>query len=615
MPDFRNAYHFVPRLKPTPETLLELPKTQASFGLTPQTATFGHAVYAEGALSGRLRCRITLETPMVIGAGRLRQDRSHTIVEPFLFKGLPAVPATSIKGVISSVAEAASMAPFRVLENMKLTIRTGGRGSVRKSQGDPGVMMGRSHDYFAPDSLPSTMSRKTIHLVESMFGFVRMEGPGSRKQDKELVSVAGKLRFSHGCLPANPEPLNAADVLSDGEYSKDRGVLAGEISLTRLKEQAQPMKVPPNNSDLRSATPNFYFKRKSAPEQFIDKASYASQPPATFEPQGGKFYLHHPDGRTGEPWKTADRQRESRDLERKAAAAPIKAGTEFEFSVDFDNLTAREFELLCFALKPTPKFRHKIGLGKALGLGSIRIDILDCTLVDRAQRYRVENTFASDPRSVGTNISAVDAGKAAESHLRWLERNDPAALVALLAIGEIHAFDEANLEAKVPVLWVPLAESKFSAIGTPFAESKSYEWFTENDKAHAQKLEPIHRRDYIPMLGTRTRPKRNGDMSRPAPQPQPATGMAADITIPSSNRTTLQEGEIRGTLKFFKAGPDGAYFGFVIPHGGGKDVHIGQEAGMAAGLEKLPQNSKVAVAFTTKLDTQGKSTVATIRKF
>lgn len=302
MPDFRNAYHFVPRLKPTSETLLALPQTQASFGLTPQTVTFGHAVYAEGAHSGRLRCRITLETPMVIGAGRIRQDRSHTIVEPFLFKGLPTVPATSIKGVISSVAEAASMAPFRVLENMKLTIRTGGKGSVRKSQGDPGVLMGRSHDYFPPNGLPSSMSRNSIHLVESMFGFVRMEGPGGRRQDRTaIVSVAGKLRFSHGYLLTYDARANAAKFLNSGDWTKDRGVLAGQITLTRLKEQAQPMKVPPNNSDLRSATPNFYFKRKSAPEQFIDKASFASAPPADYEPQGGKFYLHPPTARRGNP--------------------------------------------------------------------------------------------------------------------------------------------------------------------------------------------------------------------------------------------------------------------------------------------------------------------------
>ena len=40
--------------------------------------------------------------------------------------------------------------------------------------------------------------------------------------------------------------------------------------------------------------------------------------------------------------------------------------------VDFDNLSPRELGLLLYALKPAEGFRHKLGMGKPIGLGGVR---------------------------------------------------------------------------------------------------------------------------------------------------------------------------------------------------------------------------------------------------
>lgn len=621
MSEFRNAYHFVPRRQPIPETLFRLPETQKEFGLTPETAALGHAIYAEGTHSGRIRCRVTLESPIVIGAVRHRQPNNHSIVEPFLFKGMPAVPATSIKGVISSVAEAASLAPFRVLENMNLTVRPAGKYNhqtkqfelaSRISSGNPGVSMGRTHDYFPGESLPSSMSRRDIHLVESMFGFVRMEGAdGERPGKTGIVAVAGKLRFSHALPAGDFAGQSMSSLFLQGDYLPSAGAFENGMKLSRLKEQAQPMKAPPNNANLRSATPNFYFRRKSNPEAYIGKADFGSKPARDFDPQGGKFYLHSPEARTGEPWKTADTRRGTSDLERKTAAAPIKAGTQFEFSVDFDNLTMRELELLCFALRPSPQFRHKIGLGKALGLGSIRIDILECAVVDRQSRYAVESVFSQDPRASGSSGGGFDAATASNNHILWLTARDPAALNALMAIGETHVFGEANKDAQIPVLWVPLTEAKFASRDKPGAEDKSFDWFMENDKKGKQKLQPISRRNFVPTLDTESTPNRGGVEARGASQPG---STSTQNTKPDGGGIVLTEGERMGTLKFFKPGKDGLLFGFVIPDGGGPEIHIGSDPGQKAGLNRVPPNTRIRVVFSVKLDADGRPTVKEIRK-
>jgi CRISPR/Cas system CSM-associated protein Csm3 (group 7 of RAMP superfamily) len=94
--------------------------------------------------------------------------------------------------------------------------------------------------------------------------------------------------------------------------------------------------------------------------------------------RGRKFYYHRPLG----PRTTSERNRYNKTIE------AIKPGAAFEFKVDYNNLTDDELALLVFALVLEEGMCHKVGMGKPVGLGSAKIEIVCGEQVDREARYQ-----------------------------------------------------------------------------------------------------------------------------------------------------------------------------------------------------------------------------------
>jgi len=107
--NFRNPYHFVPvaqggnRRDLTVQTFRSLPQ-------------ISHASYGAGLHSGTIRCRLRLATPIVVGAEQTRSDGEPARVEPFFLDGKPAIAGSTLRGLISSVAEAGSNSALRILD-------------------------------------------------------------------------------------------------------------------------------------------------------------------------------------------------------------------------------------------------------------------------------------------------------------------------------------------------------------------------------------------------------------------------------------------------------------------------------------------------------------------
>ena len=84
---------------------------------------------------------------------------------------------------------------------------------------------------------------------------------------------------------------------------------------------------------------------------------------------------------------------------------PLAPGVKFSFSVRFDNLTDNELGALLWALTlPGTEHlasAHKLGMGKAIGMGSVKIDIDSLDMLDLSARYQsLDNTGFSvaDPQ-------------------------------------------------------------------------------------------------------------------------------------------------------------------------------------------------------------------------
>jgi len=107
------------------------------------------------------------------------------------------------------------------------------------------------------------------------------------------------------------------------------------------------------------------------PDKKETLAHYGS-PPSTTQVRGHKLYLH----RGSDPDIEADateREHESQ-LTR---FVPVKKGVRFKFTVHFENLRPEELGALWWALalpgEAGKEYRHKLGMGKPLGMGAVKI--------------------------------------------------------------------------------------------------------------------------------------------------------------------------------------------------------------------------------------------------
>ncbi|MCD6101020.1 MAG: TIGR03986 family CRISPR-associated RAMP protein [Candidatus Marinimicrobia bacterium] len=159
---------------------------------------------------------------------------------------------------------------------------------------------------------------------------------------------------------------------------------------------------------LGSPKPQYYpFYLRPEPSQnkdpWKDVAYYTkmSQPPWALTPgtiRGRKFYLHHPKGRTKEALEDVKRKLEDLSLEnieedekerwknihthQNATCAVLPQEVTFKGYIEFESLDPYELGMLLWALtisdnplNESKEHAHKLGMGKGIGLGSIRFHI------------------------------------------------------------------------------------------------------------------------------------------------------------------------------------------------------------------------------------------------
>lgn len=114
---------------------------------------------------------------------------------------------------------------------------------------------------------------------------------------------------------------------------------------------------------------------------------------------GRKFYFHHygelKEERRLIPIPNSPGSFRNQHIE------PLDRGTVFDARIDFTNLEADEFAALLLAITLKPEMRHKIGYGKPIGLGSIRMELTGLSLVDYAARYAVSRASRTN-RGIST---------------------------------------------------------------------------------------------------------------------------------------------------------------------------------------------------------------------
>jgi CRISPR/Cas system CSM-associated protein Csm3 (group 7 of RAMP superfamily) len=146
----------------------------------------------------------------------------------------------------------------------------------------------------------------------------------------------------------------------------------------------------PTNNQLGRPKPHhgaFYFKSKSF-KKFPDAEITGLNADKAFVIKGGalagrKRYLHGKwianKGTTFQP------------------ISAIDAGAIFKFKISFTNLSDDELNMLLFAITLKDGWAHKLGFGKALGLGSVRLSIHNLFIVNQQQLFTDFQQTQSDP--------------------------------------------------------------------------------------------------------------------------------------------------------------------------------------------------------------------------
>lgn len=159
-----------------------------------------HDLWHRQGHSGRIVCGLRLETPTVVGARQEGQPRDPAkLVRQYHWRGQPAIPANSLKGMISSLAETLSQSTLRVLDNRKIFLRVPDDTKARSKRVELPLT---AHDYFGhidPDLPPWNKDRGRLTPAECLFGVVEVNEQDANPDPGR--NLAGRLSF-HDALPA-----------------------------------------------------------------------------------------------------------------------------------------------------------------------------------------------------------------------------------------------------------------------------------------------------------------------------------------------------------------------------------------------------------------------------
>jgi CRISPR-associated protein (TIGR03986 family) len=232
----------------------------------------------------------------------------------------------------------------------------------------------KANDQGAPEQLSA---------ARLLFGYTV---DGNKEDQKNLARdnfkrLAGRIACNH------------ALEVTDGKGEAERFIAGGPI---QLKILGMP----------RPSAVEFYLKQPKLPRELTTYGDIPSEPGGDLA--GRKFYRHQPDAKT-DTWLYEGNKRDANTSERGTVVRYLsQPGSRFRFTLRFDSLRLWELGALLAVLEPqklekrlslpthTNGYAHKLGYGKPLGLGSIRLKI------DGARWYENDSWQWNEARNLQT---------------------------------------------------------------------------------------------------------------------------------------------------------------------------------------------------------------------
>ncbi|HON33092.1 MAG TPA: TIGR03986 family CRISPR-associated RAMP protein, partial [Candidatus Syntrophosphaera thermopropionivorans] len=199
-------------------------------------------------------------------------------------------------------------------------------------------------------------------------------------------------------LPENhkSDELDMAEALFGRVMKKQEDTINGRIYFDdAVAKEAVAFEKPIYPKILANPKPtSFQLYLKQPSDVTFDTIRHYDSPDAKL--RGYKHYWHKKGDKFEEDSSDFDPQKDTQHT----LIAPIKPGAKFEGSIRFENLSEEELGALLFVLNLPEGYCHKIGMGKPLGLGSIKITAT-LNILDPKKRYSnlIDNGYTNDDPS------------------------------------------------------------------------------------------------------------------------------------------------------------------------------------------------------------------------
>lgn len=379
---------------------------------------------------------------------------------------------------------------------------------------------------LSSDLLPLHPGRGQLTLAEQLFGTVEVRDKQQQAEIKDpAFSLASRLRISHGLL---------SESRPEGAYQPYQEWLPDSLCQF-IKESGKPDLPLKNLASPKPPSPALYFTEKTPDEETGPKAVRKHElSPSKHLPLGRKFYLRRQPGklRGSQIFIDPDNLFEQGIAKQHQSVHQfVRPGTEFEFHLQFDNLSALELGLLLYVIQPTAEFRHQIGHGKPLGLGQMQLLVSDLQLVARQARYLTDELTSERSHSAHAEVGTLISGFRA-----WASKNKLTEVLSALELLGTPPADDLPIHYPQALETDPdRYQSQPIKRGTSAFEKEQFRWFVQNEKLKSgqQYLESLIGQTHLPTL--RREPGRPGDGPRgvPAPRggpaPQPGTARGAPV--------------------------------------------------------------------------------------